>query len=302
MKYVHNDDLADVGRYTPDEALEIYSGNGVYDSLNYALRMDTGDLQRFTQLIHALQQALKGQSVGGTVWRGTCLTQQEVDFYKPGFQFLWPAFTSTSRTAEVARGFESGCQSGRGVKVLFEIELHGEGVTWSRDISMYSQFPREAEVLLYCYSGFKVVDCRDADADGVVYVKLTTVDTLQVEGGGRRRLSQSSQVSQPATATRTGARSRASTTANAQPSQLEGNPAGTNQGTATSKGATATVNTRPSQLQSNTARTDQGTGTKRRTATSTRAGDLKRAKVASAAETTGEEGLGARFLRWAGLR
>lgn len=178
-----DDDLADTHSdtvyYTTESALWAYTGDEFYDELNYALRKDTDQLVEFKPLISALREALRNHHAGGTVYRGVNMTHREADLYKKGFQFLWPGFTSTSRDEWIADRFGSW---GEGVKVIFEIKLDGKGpkgVTWSRDISEFSQYPEEEEVLIYCYSGFRVSQ-RWVEGD-TIRVKLMTVDTLKVE-------------------------------------------------------------------------------------------------------------------------
>jgi len=64
-------------------------------------------------------------------------------------------------------------------KVLFEINLDGDGTTYARDLSSISYFPDEKEIVLTCYSGFKVLE-RKAELKWIV-IKLKTKDTLRIE-------------------------------------------------------------------------------------------------------------------------
>lgn len=175
-------DASDMGGHTEESALELYTSNDVYGDLNYALRMDTKKLPRFGQLITALRRAVAGRSAGGTVWKGQNLSKEEADLYQVGNEFLWPGFTSSSRNPDVAYAFGS---YGLDVPVIFEINLDGDGTTWSRDIWMFSEYQEEIEVLIYCYSGFRVIERQETD--NAVHIKLVTVDTRLVEENNAKK-------------------------------------------------------------------------------------------------------------------
>ena len=117
----------------------------------------------------------------GTVYRGMKLAQSEHAFYTQGKKFLWPGFTSASLDLKTAFAFGSwGGQNGD--EVIFEIQLgKGEGTTYSREISHLSCYPSEREVLIYCYSGFEVVD--RGTLNGHTWITLRPFDTLWVERG-----------------------------------------------------------------------------------------------------------------------
>ncbi|CAK9110661.1 unnamed protein product [Durusdinium trenchii] len=138
-------------------AIKCYTSNGYYGELNYALRADDSFLLRkHARLINCLRHCVRSHNERYRVYRGVQLPSSEHEFYQVGKLFLWPGFTSASRSEVTAMAFGSW-GGGQGNTVLFKIELGlSSGCTYSRDISHMSNYPSEQEVLLYCYSGFKV--------------------------------------------------------------------------------------------------------------------------------------------------
>merc|ERR1712070_123404 len=157
--------------------------------VNAALLLDREDLLKiFGGFVHALRLAVKEECQGGNnvnhgvVYRKVTLTVPQLQQYKAvGFKFLWPNFVSTSRRNDLV-GFGDKAQKKTGqtnVSVNLVIDLGGRGTTYALDISRYSQFPHEQEVLIYPFSGFEVMDYKDLG--GYVTIHLRTVDTVLIE-------------------------------------------------------------------------------------------------------------------------
>ncbi|CAF1356559.1 unnamed protein product, partial [Rotaria sordida] len=93
--------------------------------------------------------------------------------YKVGLRFLWPTFTCTSRNRDVAYRFGD---------YIFEIDASKHNWTYRSDISKYSIYPKEQEVLFYPYSGYIV--------QNIIYdakiIQLKCIDTLQVESSSEK--------------------------------------------------------------------------------------------------------------------
>lgn len=161
------------------QAISKYTTNDVYAEVNSALCKDDGYLlQRHGKFINLLRQGLYGRSESGTVYRGMFLPGSDHELYTLGRKFLWPGFTSTSRDPEQAYAF--GSWAGYGEKVMFQIELSlGRGITYCRDISDFSHYPSEQEVLFFCYSGFEVIGRERIH--GSLHITLKPYDTKEVE-------------------------------------------------------------------------------------------------------------------------
>lgn len=175
--YFHYVRKADDKSLTDEQALRMYTSNTYYKSMNKSLRTDAASLSTDGERIGAVRRAIRGHTVSGTVYRGVRLCNHQLSDYQPGFRFLWPAFTSTSWKKSKADDFGSWTSGGR--KVLFKINLDGQGLTYARDIAEFSVYPDEAEVVIYPYSGFEVLSRYD-NGD-TVFIDLCTVDTLIIE-------------------------------------------------------------------------------------------------------------------------
>merc|ERR1712070_467228 len=181
------DQTAVLRAYTSAE--EYVSQHVLYQDVNAALLLDREDLLKiFGGFVHALRLAVKEECQGGNnvnhgvVYRKVTLTVPQLQQYKAvGFKFLWPNFVSTSRRNDLV-GFGDKSQKKTGqtnVSVNLVIDLGGRGTTYALDISRYSQFPHEQEVLIYPFSGFEVMDYKDLG--GYVTIHLRTVDTVLIE-------------------------------------------------------------------------------------------------------------------------
>ena len=101
-----------------------------------------------------------------------------------GLQFLWPTFTCTSKNRDVARGFGD---------YVFEIDATSDDWTYRTDISKYSEYPQEEEVLFYPYSGFRVTNImHDAKV-----IQLKCVDTVHVDSEAEKQISDTVKISDP---------------------------------------------------------------------------------------------------------
>lgn len=155
--------------------LRVYTANDLYEKMNKALYTDDeAAFDEYGGLIHALRLAMKARCkkhnvTKGIVYRTLNLDQAQLQQFKPGFKFLWPNFISTSRSPCLNFG-----------KVKVSIDLNGDGLTYALDVSEYSIYPNEQEVLIYPYSGFEVLDYQ-TQVDGSVLIKLRTVDTTKID-------------------------------------------------------------------------------------------------------------------------
>ena len=143
-----------------------------YKIVNDALLCDNDDRLRENMIyINSLRVAIK-QNLHREpikVYRNLELDPNYVrDEYKENQVFLWPTFSSTSRNKDIASRFGN---------YTFEINTLPNDFTYRSDISPYSQFSYEEEVLFYPYSGFLVKSiCPDARI-----IQLECVDTLEIE-------------------------------------------------------------------------------------------------------------------------
>lgn len=104
-----------------------------------------------------------------TCYRGTTLTEEEIQLYKKDKLFIWAPFVSASKTKEQ-------CFGGN---VLFEIDPrnHFNGLNdkaYPRDISSKSVFPDEDEVLFPIACAYRVEGLRKM-ADKTI-IELKTID------------------------------------------------------------------------------------------------------------------------------
>ncbi|CAF3048191.1 unnamed protein product [Rotaria sp. Silwood2] len=150
-----------------------------YHVINTALLNDDYDiLKNNVQFINSLKMAIRNNNEKESlkVYRGLTISSEHVkQEYKVGLQFLWPTFTCTSRNKDVAHGFGA---------YIFEIEASPNDWTYRTDISKYSEYPQEQEVLFYPYSGYVV---KNIMHDAKV-IQLKCIDTKQVESNSEKLL------------------------------------------------------------------------------------------------------------------
>lgn len=116
------------------------------------------------------------------VYRGMkYLTCQHWREYYVGRKFIWSAFVSTTPNLEVAKGFcKDDGKSARGA-TIFKITFCS-GCTYAYDVTRFSDFPEEQEILIYPGSGFEVVqEPRYDHRSGLMFVELKTIGTWTAE-------------------------------------------------------------------------------------------------------------------------
>lgn len=181
LRKAKDSDLSAVLRaYT---SAENYNGCPLYRLVNKALYMDDDYLLRhFGGFIHALRLAMKKKCLRdnkgvthGVVYCKMSLTHVQIKEYKVGSRFLLPKFVSTSWNADLP-WFES--KQGQ-IPVILVIDLNGIGTTFALDMSRYSFFPEEQEVLIYPFSGFEVLAVQEQF--GSVTIHMRTVGTAIIE-------------------------------------------------------------------------------------------------------------------------
>ena len=158
---LHSRSLSDVlYRYTAEGPRSIYKH--VNNTLGRKLqgeqpRKGSGLYFYTVKLVSAVRLLYDGSADTSKVYRGVSRKKVDVAFYeqakRDGEQVQWNAFTSTSRSREVALRFaEAG--------VLFVITRDPTHAA-AADVSSVSQFPAEQEVLLLPMQVFDVVDVHD---------------------------------------------------------------------------------------------------------------------------------------------
>lgn len=158
----------------------------VYKDMNNALRTDTG-LEEHGGFIYLIKKAMKNKGkagwFSGKVFRGMKVDTEalaEFTTLKSRSAFLWAGFVSTTSIRE-------NCFKGN---VIFEIALNTEeGVdtieqTRAVDISKWSMFPKEGEVLLMPYSGLQVVR-EPVQQDGALMISLQSTPRAQLDSSAR---------------------------------------------------------------------------------------------------------------------
>lgn len=148
-----------------------------YNTINTALLNDDYEvLKNNIKFINSLRIAIQNTNANESliVYRNLNISSELVkEEYKIGLQFLWPTFTCTSRNRDVTHTFGN---------YTFEIAASENDWTYRTDISKYSVFPDEQEVLFYPYSGFVV---KDVMYDAKV-IRLKSMDTLKVESKSKK--------------------------------------------------------------------------------------------------------------------
>ena len=156
--------------------VHIYTLEGFFfRSMNQALREDNAQqLVKLSPIISCLSEGLTIFPFVGTVWRGFSLTGVEAAAYQKGLVFLWPAFTSCSKSKDVAKDFSRG--NGRGAAVLFKIEITSAQCC-AGDIQSVSYFEDESEVLMAPYTSLTVH--KTSAEDGVTVVDCSALSSLR---------------------------------------------------------------------------------------------------------------------------
>ena len=104
---------------------------------------------------------LANERFKATAYRGVNLDPDSIRLFQEaiGTHKCWYGFTSTSRNREVAEFFSAN--------VLFIIDL---SCTGGLDISLYSQFPDEEEVILPPGTTFRIDRVEHADDKTYIYI------------------------------------------------------------------------------------------------------------------------------------
>jgi hypothetical protein len=147
--------------------------------INTALLQDDYEtLKQNVRFINSLRKAIRNnnEKQSLTVYRGLTISSEHAkQEYKVGLRF-----TCTSRNKDIAHVFGD---------YTFEID----DWTYRTDISKYSVYPEEQEVLFYPYSGYIV---KNIMHDAKV-IQLKCIDTLQVEANSERHIPDDVQIFDP---------------------------------------------------------------------------------------------------------
>ncbi|CAF1221070.1 unnamed protein product [Didymodactylos carnosus] len=153
------EELIESARQSKDELykdiLSIYTRESfLYRLVNKVLRSyDLSKLQTLGPFCYLLNEALRNLPEEtrylGIVYRGAQLDPGQIQTYKRMIRTKknWPQFTSTSKSRQKAEQFGNA---------LFIINLGGRYGGYGRDVSQYSAFPNQEEVLLPCSTNFYV--------------------------------------------------------------------------------------------------------------------------------------------------
>lgn len=158
----------------------------VYSAVNLALKTDNfGDFGPYIYNMTKEMKALPVYTCPERLWRAQRLTAEDLRTWaRPGQAFLNPTFMSSSRKKEVAEVFLKQAERNCLIEIDCSKNTNGAGLTYAVDISSFSMFKKEVEVLFYCYSGFRVISVSSkphAEKGLLHHVVLETLDTLRVE-------------------------------------------------------------------------------------------------------------------------
>jgi len=151
--------------------------SSIYKKINDALLSDNYNILKdnyiyINNLRHAIKENLQEESI--KVYRNLELDSNYVrNEYKENQMFLWPTFSSTSRNKDIASTFGN---------YSFEINAIPNDFTYRTDISPYSRYPHEQEILFYPYSGFRV----NRILSDARLIQLECVDTLEIESYSKK--------------------------------------------------------------------------------------------------------------------
>jgi hypothetical protein len=152
---------------TTDQLSSLYAyTTNIYGKLNFALRNrdDPAKIDKYKPLGWHIVDALKKlPDYEGTVYRGDSGTHLEPSQYTKGAEIHYQAFTSTSTSKSVAKGF-----AGAG-GYLFIIDVQN-----AKDIKAYSAIPGEEECLLAANTRFIVTQGLKV-TNGVNVIKLQQI-------------------------------------------------------------------------------------------------------------------------------
>ena len=159
------DEVLAVVAYTSDSGLGKESN--LYYHINSSLRMRKNEVLDMLRpyLTYFMSAMAKLPPINDTVYRGVTIDgelREEIKKYAVGTKVHWSAFTSTSTDVASALQFKDGNRS----LLIFELK-----VVNGRNLSEYSIFPDESEVLLSPNARFVVYDSYYVVAEGVNFTK-----------------------------------------------------------------------------------------------------------------------------------
>lgn len=142
-------------------ALYSYTGNA-YTSINKALwHHDEDKIQSLKPIIDKASEALETlPSYKGKVFRGTSLYGADLTKYIPGAKMQYAGFTSTS-TAALGK-FKGNTE------IMIDCLKSGSA---GKDISAFSAFPNEKEILFPPDSNFIVISHKEKDGRHFIHLK-----------------------------------------------------------------------------------------------------------------------------------
>ncbi len=166
--------------YSSDRALWWYTrGTFVYELLNKALRVQNIHLLfLFRFVIRDIEQQLGNNKCESPVrvYRAQLMSKEEVQILKDSLgEFISiSSFFSTSLDRQQAQSFFSFSDNSNDVeRVFFEIDADPQldNIKPFSDITSYSSYPEEKEVLFMIGSIFRLVNI-DRDRDGILIVRM----------------------------------------------------------------------------------------------------------------------------------
>ena len=189
----------------------LYTGP-IYEKLNAVLRAQSGNAflkKRFDELchgntypttIHAVSSCvlkLSKLAVATKVYRGLKGASLPPNFFRPNKYGICGGvelgFTSTSRNKAEALAYATSAAKGKAVSCPTIFEMDQGMVSRGADVSIFSQYPHESEVLFSPLLGVEVLGTAVEGGVLVVQIRLTvnvTALTLEQQLSKRRRLVQ----------------------------------------------------------------------------------------------------------------
>ncbi|CAF4916823.1 unnamed protein product, partial [Rotaria socialis] len=169
-------------KYSPEKALWWYTRQSFfYKTLNAALRkQNIHFIFLFREFISDIHRQLKANQAGDTlrVYRGQMISSDELETFKKNCDHFISinSFFSTSLDKTQALLFLNSCDVGDNLEpVLFEIDANPTLVTSKpfADVSSYSEFTGESEVLFMLGSIFHLKNVRSSSNGQVWIVRMT---------------------------------------------------------------------------------------------------------------------------------
>jgi len=141
---------------TAKSLIWLYTKNSwVYEEINALLREDSPLLSILSPVIKGLMvsySSLSDHYYSGLVYRKTNLSDKMLSVYKPGYTFVWSAFTSCASKNKSLDPFG---------EILFVIEIPQQFKEFAISLEDLSAFPGETEVLLSPCVGYQVISVEN---------------------------------------------------------------------------------------------------------------------------------------------